>query len=135
MIVWICAVACGDHTTERLDHEAPVARQDGFIGVNYVFTEDRRTQVVDVFPETTAERVGIRAGDVIVSYDGEPLDHEYELSRLVKTSALRHLAVLVVERDGKRQPVRVRVTAWPRELDDNRDGSGQPDPALEQSPL
>jgi serine protease Do len=57
--------------------------------------------VAKVVPDSAAARAGIRAGDVIVKYNGESVDDAGQLSSRVSMAAPGERAALEVLRDGK----------------------------------
>ena len=62
--------------------------------------KDGRAQVRQVITSTPADEAGLRNGDIIVAYDGEPINQPGELQQLVRTSAIGHQAAVTIERDG-----------------------------------
>jgi serine protease Do len=65
--------------------------------------------VVDhVAPDSPAERAGVKAGDVITSFDGEKVRSAKQLARLVNETAPGRIVATTVLRDGK--PVDLKVT-------------------------
>jgi serine protease Do len=56
-----------------------------------------------------AEQAGARQGDVVLEWNGEPIDDPNELPRLVAASAPGSMAHMAVWREGKRQTLPVRV--------------------------
>ncbi|MGV8039823.1 MAG: RIP metalloprotease RseP [Thermoanaerobaculaceae bacterium] len=63
-------------------------------------------------PASTGEQAGLRVGDRIVSVDGEPVRHFYDLMKLVGASPGRAIT-LGVERAGQR----LEINATPRDMD------------------
>ncbi len=85
----------------------------------YKLGEAGGVRVTQVYKDSTAEKAGLKVGDLILKLDGEPLaafqpeDHE------VLSSAIRQYAVgskvdLAVRRDGKDQVVTVELVRAPR---------------------
>ncbi len=77
----------------------------------------------DVRAGTPAERAGFKAGDVVVSFDGEAVRSARQLQRLVEETPPGKAVSAVVTRDGARQtltvtPERGRVTDFGRQLPD-----------------
>jgi S1-C subfamily serine protease len=122
--VLLIAVACSDRKEpprpqppEKHDNEAV----PGFIGIKYYYEgRSHGVRVAEVLGDTPAERAGIRVDDLIVSYDGEALDDQEELVRLVRASTKGHIGSLGIVRDGDPaiQTIRLRLTNWPRSLAD-----------------
>ncbi|MBP6628182.1 MAG: PDZ domain-containing protein [Kofleriaceae bacterium] len=81
-----------------------------FLGVTTVQRRGQ-TQVIHVYPRTPAADVGLQVGDVVVSFDGEPLDVDGELRGLVQAAGVGHTAVVAVRRGGTELVVRPRLIA------------------------
>ena len=114
----VVVAACGgrdDHATD----DKPVAKPDGFIGITFVWSEVG-AEVDSVYPETPAERVGLRSGDVITQVDGRAPHDADELQRLIIGAPIGSTLTLAVLRDGHEQKAQVRVTTWPAQLDNAR---------------
>jgi serine protease Do len=72
--------------------------------------------IAEVIKDTPAQVAGLRDGDLIVAIDGRPIVETRTLQRLVgATPAGRELALLVL-RDGRREPVSVRVGRMPDDM-------------------
>ena len=69
--------------------------------------------VVSVVENSAAERAGIRAGDVIVSADGEPMRRVEDLLALLRQRSPGDEVTLRVNRDGEEREVRVTLTDRP----------------------
>lgn len=69
----------------------------------------RGAQVSMVEPGGPAERGGIRAGDIILKFNGVPVERSSDLPRLVGSSALGSRAVVTVWRKGAQQDLAVTV--------------------------
>jgi membrane-associated protease RseP (regulator of RpoE activity) len=67
--------------------------------------EPRGVGVREVFKGSPAERAGLRAGDVIVRFDGEQVTSVRKLTRLIEEDAPDHAARLTILRNGSEQEV------------------------------
>ncbi len=67
--------------------------------------------VKEVVPGSNAERAGLKAGDLLVSLDGEPLAESFDLMYAVQHKRPGDHATLEVEREGKRLKVEVTFQA------------------------
>jgi len=67
--------------------------------------EPRGVGVREVFKGSPAERAGLRAGDVIVRFDGEQVTSVRKLTRLIEEDAPDHTARLTILRNGSEQEV------------------------------
>ena len=85
--------------TRRQAHGAYVtARERAFLGIQYVNGPGNAAKIVRVFNDTPAADVGLAVGDLIVRFDGEKLDHEWELGGLVRRTPIGHEATIEVRR-------------------------------------
>lgn len=73
-------------------------------------------KIENVHAGSAAEKAGIKAGDVIVEYDGEKVRSARQLTRLVQETADGRAVSIALMRDGKRQTVTAtpdaRRAAW-----------------------
>jgi serine protease Do len=60
-----------------------------------------------------AEKAGVKRGDVVLEFDGKPIDRVGDLSRLVAGVKAGTTSDLVVWRDGKRQTLKARIGDMP----------------------
>ncbi len=63
--------------------------------------------VADVTAGGPAEKAGLKPGDVILRFDGKPVDEMRRLPRVVAETAIGKSVDVVVWRNGERQPVKV----------------------------
>lgn len=75
----------------------------------------RGALVVEVEPESPAQRAGIRAGDVIVEFNGAPIEESRQLSARIAELPVGRSASVVLLRDGKERHVTVTVAESPDE--------------------
>jgi serine protease Do len=78
--------------------------------------KSRGAMVAAIDPGSPAAQAKLQPGDVILSYDGKPIDRSRQLPRLVAASQPEKPAKLTVWRDGKEYEVELKVAA----LDPNR---------------
>lgn len=70
---------------------------------------DKGALIANVEKETPAEKAGLKAGDIILEYDGKLISESNELPRYVAVTPIDKKVKLVVYRDGKKQDVFVVV--------------------------
>jgi S1-C subfamily serine protease len=79
-----------------------------FLGVR-LGRADEGVHVESVIEGTAAERAGLREGDVIVEFDGTPVETPWDLTREVLRSERGQRVDLEVIRDGARQTVTAEI--------------------------
>ncbi len=60
-----------------------------------------RAKIARVLPGRAAEKAGLKAGDVVLRFDGKPVEDFSQLQDLVQASRVGATVKVVVERDGK----------------------------------
>jgi serine protease Do len=80
--------------------------------VRPVVGRERAVEVVEVMPDSPASRAGLRAEDLIVAVDGEPVEGVDDLHRLMAGDRIGHACTLAVVRNGATRD----VLLTPREL-------------------
>jgi serine protease Do len=76
--------------------------------------EPRGLAITSVVKGSPAERAGLREGDVILRFDGEPVNTHRKLNRLIDESSPQHNARLTVRRSGGGEQ-EINVTLGKRE--------------------
>jgi serine protease Do len=66
--------------------------------------------IANVEKDGPAEKAGLKAGDVILEYDGKPVNEGNELPRYVAATPIDKKVLIVVFRDGKKQEFSVVIT-------------------------
>jgi serine protease Do len=87
----------------------------------------RGALIASIDPASPATQGGLKPGDVILSYDGKPVDRSRQLPRLVADSAPNKPVKLTIWRDGKEAEITLTVVAY----DPNRP---QPQPPAPEQP-
>ncbi|MEO6967715.1 MAG: Do family serine endopeptidase [Rhodanobacteraceae bacterium] len=82
---------------------------------NLHLSQVRGALVADVTPASGAEKAGVRVGDVILAFNGHPVDTAVDLPPLVGAMAPGSEASLQISRDGKLQTIKVKVGELPRD--------------------
>ena len=70
----------------------------------------------EVMSGTPAKTGGIKDGDVIISFDGKPVDSPTTLRNLVAQTEVGKRADVVVVRDGKRKTLKVKIGEQPKDV-------------------
>jgi serine protease Do len=71
--------------------------------------ENKGALVASITPGGPSEKAGLQHGDIIISFNGQPIDSMRALPRLVAEAEINSEADLVFWRDGKEQTVKVKV--------------------------
>ncbi len=78
-----------------------------------------------------ADKAGIKVGDIILRYNGQPIERSADLPRLVGASQIGSRAVVTVWRKGQQQDIAISIA----ELEDERPGTPTPkSPSAEAAP-
>jgi len=70
---------------------------------------DKGALIANVEKDTPAEAAGLKAGDVILEFDGKPIHEGNELPRYVAATPIDKKVALLIFRDGKKQEVSLVV--------------------------
>lgn len=65
--------------------------------------------VAQAYPDTPAEKAGIQAGDIILSFDGKTIEKSADLPPIVGVTPLNKTVNVVVLRQGKRMTIKVKL--------------------------
>jgi serine protease Do len=71
---------------------------------------DKGALIANVEKDTPAEKAGLKAGDIILEYDGKTINDSNELPRYVAVTPIDKKVKVVIYRDGKKQEVSVVVS-------------------------
>ena len=75
--------------------------------------KDRQVAIRAVVPESTAAEAGLRAGDVLLKFDGQPVTESFDVIYEVKQKKPGDKGTLVIRRDGREMPVTVTFKKLP----------------------
>ncbi len=92
--------------------------------------KSRGAMIASIDPASPAAQAKLRPGDVILAYDGHPIDRSRQLPHLVVDTPPDKPVKLSIWRDGKAQQVELKVAA----LNPNRPPSPQPEPVKAKPP-
>src|SRR5207245_3693588 len=90
----------------------------------------RGAMIAVIDPASPAAQAKLQPGDVILAYDGKPIDRSRQLPRLVAETPPEKPVKLMVWRDGKDQEVELKVAA----LNPNRPTPPTPEPETPKAP-
>jgi serine protease Do len=107
------------NVAEQLKDNGKVAR--GFLGVqvqevtsdlskSFGLDAPRGALVGETFPDTPAERAGIRAGDIILEFNGHAIHKSSDLPPLVGVAKINQPIDVVLLRQGKKMTLTVKLT-------------------------
>lgn len=82
----------------------------GEIGVRITDAASGGVEVTDVQPDSAAARAGLKAGDVIVQFDGERVRSSRQFVRLVQETPPGRTVPATIARDGRRQDVQITTS-------------------------
>ncbi len=92
--------------------------------------KSRGAMIAAIDPGSPAAQSKLQPGDVILSYDGKPIDRSRQLPRLVAASQPDKPVKLTIWRDGKEYEIELKVAA----LDPNRPAPPPPEPEKPKPP-
>ena len=71
--------------------------------------------IVEVMEDTPAQRAGMRAGDIVVAFEGRPVTETRLLTRLIAAAPIDRDVRLIVLRTNGRKALPVRLVNMPRQ--------------------
>jgi serine protease Do len=72
-------------------------------------------QITAVESGSPAEKAGLQAGDIILKFEGKPIEKSSDLPRLVGNTKLNSKAMITIWRQGKTQDIAVTIGEMPAE--------------------
>lgn len=123
-----------EHVMNDLIKTGKVSR--GYLGVNITDLNDQMAKqfgvpadtrgafVQDVTKGEPGEKAGLKAGDIILSFEGKPVDSAGALTLLTTSANPGSTVTLGVLRDGKKMDVRVTLGTRPTGLSVGNNGGG-----------
>lgn len=83
-----------------------------YLGVHIRQLEEG-AEVLEVVPESPAEKAGLREGDRILAVNGEAVTYETPLVGLIAAHGPGDAVTLTIERDGREREIGVELGGWP----------------------
>lgn len=71
--------------------------------------------VAQVVEDSPAAEAGLKAGDIIIEYEGEEIDYSSELPQLVGRTKVGEKAKLTIVRDGDKEKIKVKIGELPKD--------------------
>jgi serine protease Do len=80
------------------------------LGIKAQDTEDGKgVKVLDVDEESTADKAGVKEGDIITEFDGKPVNSAETLANLARENREKSSYKIHLNRDGKSQEVEIKI--------------------------
>ncbi len=76
---------------------------------SFKLKETRGALVAEVVPDSPADKAGVKRGDIIVTYEGNPVTETKDLPRLVAATPIDKKIDLGILRDGKDKTLKVTI--------------------------
>jgi serine protease Do len=76
---------------------------------SFKLPDEKGALVSNVFPNSPAERSGLKSGDVIRSFEGKPIEESRDLPTLVAREPVNKTVTLTALRDGKEMTIQVAL--------------------------
>lgn len=119
----LAAPAWGQAPARRSAVIVPDAAQSGYLGIGVAditserakalnLKEERGAEVTSVNPDTPAAKAGIQKGDVVLEYNGQPVQGTAQFTRMVRETPAGRQVRIVVSRNGSNQ--KLTATIEPR---------------------
>jgi serine protease Do len=85
----------------------------GYLGVATVMSDDVELEVADVIQGSPAQKAGVRAGDVILSVNGDVMTDQQQFSATVRARAAGDTLNIKLRSNGKEHEVSVKLAQKP----------------------
>src|SRR3990167_818758 len=111
----------------QLEEKGKVTR--GWLGVavqditpelakSFNLPDEKGALISNVFPNSPAEKAGLKSGDIILSYNGKPIETAHALPILVAETPAKQTVPVDIWRNGRRQTVPVNVAEMGEKQDE-----------------
>ncbi|HIK28283.1 MAG: trypsin-like peptidase domain-containing protein [Oscillatoriaceae bacterium SKW80] len=94
---------------------SPIAREEinEQMKNDFKITQDKGVLIVQVIPNSPAQKAGLRRGDIIQKIEGKEINTTEEVQDCVEASAVGEVLQLQINRNGQQQKIAVRTGAYP----------------------
>ncbi len=75
----------------------------------YKLTDAQGVLVYQVLPDSPAQKAGLKDGDIVKAYNGQPIQHSRQLIEAVTATAVGQTATVDFLREGKRQSAKILI--------------------------
>ncbi|MFT5571552.1 MAG: serine protease Do [Cryomorphaceae bacterium] len=96
-----------------------IQRMDDELADGFGRDNDHGALISSVEPGAPAEKGGIQAGDIILEFDGEPIEEMRDLPRIVAQSPVGEKYKVKIWRDGREKDLRIETERFPDTLAGN----------------
>jgi serine protease Do len=87
------------------------------VAEDYRLGERKGVLVYQVLPDSPASKAGVKDGDIVAAFDGQPIQHSRQLIDLVSGTKAGRRITLEILREGKSQTLEVEIGARPVDVD------------------
>ncbi|SMC26935.1 serine protease Do [Desulfacinum hydrothermale DSM 13146] len=77
--------------------------------------ESKGVLISDVIEDSPADKAGLETGDIVVEFNGEPVENAHQLSRKVASTRPETTVKIGILRDGSRKTIQLRLGTMPEE--------------------
>jgi serine protease Do len=85
----------------------------GYLGVATVMSDDVELEVADVIEGSPAQKAGVRAGDVILSVNGDAMTDQQQFTATVRSKAVGDTLKIKLRNNGKERELPVKLAQDP----------------------
>jgi len=102
-----------ESVTTEIKEKGKVER--GWLGVRIWKNEDNQVEIIEVEKDSPAELSDLKEGDIVLQFDGEDVDDDEMLAKMIRKRKPGETVTLKVERKGKTQDVKVKLGEFTEE--------------------